>query len=82
MLGWHPGDSQPSIQHLQVDGRERDFRLLGRQDTSIEAVWKKLQLGVVQFADYADGSWFQKKAPWDIQEVSMEENIALQNIAG
>ena len=42
----------------------------------------RAQLGLVQFADYADGSWFQKKAPWDIQEVSVEENIALRNIAG
>jgi len=81
-LGWHPGDAQPSVQVLQIDGRERDFRLLGMQNASISSVWRQLKLGSVQFADYADGSWFQKGAPWDLQEVSIEEKMALQNIAG
>ena len=69
VLGWHPGDDSPSLQVLEIDGRQRDFQLVGRLDSSIEGIWQRLQLGQVRFADYADGSWFQKSAPWDLQEV-------------
>lgn len=64
-LGWHPGDRQPSSVHLLVDGAPADPRLLGPIDTSIEGTWRDLRLGRVRFADYADGSWFQRVAPWE-----------------
>ncbi len=68
-LGWHPGDSQPSIQILEIDGKQRNIRILGQFDTSIEGIWRSLELGSVCFADYANGSWFQKPAPWDLRDV-------------
>lgn len=65
-FGWHPGDSEPSYRLLEVDGQIRDWRLLGGLDCSIDGVWNLLNLGDVSFAEYADGSWFQRSAPWDI----------------
>ena len=64
-FGWHPGDHSPSFYALEVDGHPRDWRLLGDVDASIDGVWKVLELGHVCFADYADGSWFQKDASWN-----------------
>ena len=74
-LGWHPGDEQPSVHTLILDGCERSWELLGVQEISIAAIWTRLQLGTIRFASYADGSWFQKPAPWDIQRVAIENRI-------
>lgn len=76
-FGWHPGGSEPSLQILEIDGKQRDIRILGRFDTSIEGIWQSLGLGSVRFADYADGSWFQKSAPWDLRDV-LEETGSFQ----
>ena len=40
--------------------------LLGSIDCSIDGVWSLFGLGSVSFADYADGSWFQRSAPWEV----------------
>ena len=72
-LGWHPGDSQPSVRVLMVDGYERSWKLLGVQEISLAGIWSRLRLGTIRFASYADGSWFQRSAPWDIQQVVIEE---------
>ena len=65
ILGYHPGDRQPSIQHLFIDGNQRPFDWLGPQDLSIESIHKNLNLSKILFADYANGSWFHKSAPWN-----------------
>ena len=65
-LGWFPGDLRPSVQQLRIDGQPTDISVLGEWDLSIDGIWKQLDLGSVSFADYADGSWFQKPAPWNI----------------
>ena len=64
-LGWHPGNYSPAFCSLEVDGRQRDWKVLGRVDSSIDGVWRELKLGEVEFADFADGSWFQKEASWN-----------------
>ncbi len=69
-FGWFPGDAEPSYKLLEVDGEARDWRLLGNVDCSIDGVWERLRLGEVSFAEYADGSWFQRSAPWDLQDRS------------
>ena len=68
--GWYPGDSSPSLQVLELDGIQKPIQILGDLELSIEGIWQKLNLGSVLFADYADGSWFQKSAPWDLQDLS------------
>ncbi len=64
-LGWHPGDTAPATASLVVDGHPRSLALLGPVDLSIDGTWRDLRLGTVRFADYADGSWFQRTAPWE-----------------
>lgn len=65
-LGWHPGDSEPSYKLLEIDGQPQSWGLLGTVDCSIDGVWKLFNLGSTSFAEYADGSWFQKPAPWNV----------------
>ena len=75
-FGWHPGDHEPSIKTMQIDGVNRNIELLGHQDCSIAGIWQKLRLGEVLFSDYADGSWFQKPATWNpIKQNSPSDNI-------
>ncbi len=69
VLGYHPGDRQPSIQHLFIDNQKRPFEWLGKKDLSIEGIHKELKLDQINFADYANGSWFQKSAPWNVNAV-------------
>ena len=65
-FGWHPGDASPSYKLLEIDGQIRKWELLGPVDCSIDGVWKLFRLGDVSFADYADGSWFQRSSSWDV----------------
>ncbi len=65
-FGWHPGDAYPFIQILELEGEIRSWKLLGSVDSSIDGIWEFLHLGTVKFAEYADGSWFQKTAPWNV----------------
>ena len=65
-IGWHPGDASPSYTLLEVDGQIRKWEILGPIDCSIDGVWSLFRLGEVNFADYADGSWFQRSSPWDV----------------
>ena len=65
VLGYHPGDRQPSIQHLFIDGEQKPFEWLGSYDLSTEAIHRNLRLDQICFADYANGSWFHKPAPWN-----------------
>jgi S-adenosylmethionine synthetase len=64
-LGWFPGDASPSHLQLLVDGQARDTAILGPVDWSIDGSWRALSLGQVDFADWADGGWFQRTAPWE-----------------
>ena len=80
VFGWHPGDASPSLQILEIDGVQRDIQVVGKLDYSIEGIWQKLQLGETRFADYADGSWFQKSAPWDLQEMRLDERLLPLNV--
>ena len=75
VLGYHPGDRQPSIQHLFIDHEKRPFEWLGSQDLSIAAIHNSLGLGKVCFADYANGSWFQKPAPWNVDQVHIPKKV-------
>ena len=65
----HPGDRQPSVQHLFIDNKKRPFEWLGKKDLSIVGIHKELKLDQIYFADYANGSWFQKSAPWNVETV-------------
>ncbi len=64
-LGWHPGDAAPARVSLDVDGAPRPIEALGPADLSIQGTWQELGLGQVRFADYSDGGWFQRPAPWE-----------------
>lgn len=74
-FGWHPGDKEPSVQILEIDGQQRDIRILGNFDMSITGIHKQLGLENILFREYADGSWFQKSAPWDLQTVTLHSEI-------
>ena len=64
-LGWHPGDAAPARVSLDVDGAPRPIEALGPAALSIQGTWQELGLGQVRFADYSDGGWFQRPAPWE-----------------
>ena len=59
-IGWHPGDRSPSLLHIQTDKGILPVQLLTPTELTIDAINSMLDLRNVQFADYADGSWFQR----------------------
>ncbi len=64
-LAWAPGASRPARVDLVVDGKPVPAKFLGPFDFSIEGSVQALGLEAVSFAPYADGSWFQRPAPWE-----------------
>lgn len=59
-IGWHPGDRAPSYVHITSNRGIIPIEQVGTFDLSIDGINKALDLNNVRFADYADGSWFQK----------------------
>lgn len=78
LLGWHPGDQTPTTKQLTVDGKIRPISLLGSLDLTLDGLYRRLGLQQVQFATYADGSWFQKSAPWEAP-MALLKNTVKQN---
>ena len=59
-IGWHPGDRSPSYVHITSNRGIIPIEQIGNFDLSIDGINRILDLSNVRFADYADGSWFQK----------------------
>ena len=62
-LGWFPGDREPSVVTLRMDGRDAPLRLLGPADLTIDGTWRELRLGERTYAPLAArAAWFQGAA--------------------
>ena len=60
IMGWHPGDRSPNHIQIQTDKGILPIQHLTPTELTIDTIYTMLDLRHVHFADYADGSWFQK----------------------
>ena len=76
-IGWHPGDRSPSYVQIISDRGMIPVEQIGHFDLSIDGINRTLDLPNVRFADYADGSWFQKElfSPKPIHKTVQHDHI-------